>query len=576
METQVSPQSVLDSLVWGEPKEIAIRSGRELVKNAEPSEAFWDLWKAHKTDLQSVGITVSKFGGKFTVNWWSRNRVWASPTIVPGETELELVPDDIELEPLVNESGLKPWQPQLVRVVKTAMNKYGASLNACGTGVGKTFITLAAIRERGKKALIICPKTIVADWMRACHAMGVDGYVYGWEWIKTGKTPFGRWEVIPPKKPGGKSKRGDFIWMVGDEYDVVYDEAHRAAAMETQNSHIVLRAKAQGLNIHLLSATIANDPTKMRATGYVLDLHNGGKQFFDWMRINGVKEIMMNVGGGRRIKTYKFFGTAKDLKAIHKNIFPHRGVRVSAESLGTVFPPNQTIAKAFNMEEEEEIKAAYEEMKQKVAEIERQRNMGAGEKANCILVEILRARQKVELLKVPLLVSLTRDAREEGNSVFLAVNFKETIKELLSKLPEASIYCGLAAGKVILGKYDSNDRQNVVDNFQSNNNRIIIGMMTACREGLNLQDVHGGNPRVSYILPPSSPFALRQVLGRIWRSTGVTPSLQHIVYAANTIEEDVCYNLATKLDQLDLLMDGDLQPSIFPQGYSDMREEEED
>jgi hypothetical protein len=51
---------------------------------------------------------------------------------------------------------------------------------------------------------------------------------------------------------------------------------------------------------------------------------------------------------------------------------------------------------------------------------------------------------------------------------------------------------------------------------------------------------------------------MRQALGRIWRDDAKTKSIQRIVCVANTVEENVCRQVQLKLDNLDLLNDGDL------------------
>jgi hypothetical protein len=51
---------------------------------------------------------------------------------------------------------------------------------------------------------------------------------------------------------------------------------------------------------------------------------------------------------------------------------------------------------------------------------------------------------------------------------------------------------------------------------------------------------------------------MRQATGRIWRDSAKSKSLQKIVFVAGTVEEDVCRNVQSKLDNLDILNDGDL------------------
>lgn len=565
-ETKQIPE--IDNLTWTE-KTVTTKSGPRKLRITTPNDGLWGLYREHKDALRDAGFAASKFGGAWTFNWWATTEgEFRYPELPELDSE---APDALELKPLVNESAIDPrfkFQIPLIQQTVAAMERYGATLNGCTTGVGKTFITLFSALEREKKIIVICPKPIVPDWQRAAFTVGVEALgVFGWEWIKTGKTPFGHWEMETVNK-GKKNERqvkGDFIWTLPDGVEIVFDEIHRAAAIDTKNAHIVLRAAAQGIPIYGLSATIANDPTKMRAVGFVLGLHKDGRDFYDWMRKHGVVEQKLPMAG-RTITIYKFRGSARHLQAIHKTIFPVKGCRVRADQLGDAFPQTQILAKAYEMDEASDIAKAYAEMQKKVDEIMYQKDVKSSEKQANILVEILRARQRVELLKVPLMVSLTKDALEEGNSVFLGVNFRDTLKELVDALKIKSI---------IQGGQKDHDRRNMIDAFQNNKHRVLAGIIKACREGLNLHDIHGGHPRMALISPTPSAFDLKQVLGRVHRAGGLSPSIQRVLFAAGTVEEEVCESLATKLDCLDLLMDGHLQKGIFPSTYSDMRSDTE-
>jgi hypothetical protein len=72
----------IDELKWSAPKEVQTRNGPCLVKAAPPSEAFWNLYREHKEELQSAGFSISKFGGDWAVNWWMRGTEFHYPKIV--------------------------------------------------------------------------------------------------------------------------------------------------------------------------------------------------------------------------------------------------------------------------------------------------------------------------------------------------------------------------------------------------------------------------------------------------------------------------------------------------------------
>ena len=79
---------------------------------------------------------------------------------------------------------------------------------------------------------------------------------------------------------------------------------------------------------------------------------------------------------------------------------------------------------------------------------------------------------------------------------------------------------------------------------------------TGCiiNEQVILQDQEGVLAWVSERLA----VAMRQATGRVWRESSKTKSIQKILFVSGTIEEKVCENVRKKLDNLDLLNDGDL------------------
>jgi hypothetical protein len=86
--------------------------------------------------------------------------------------------------------------------------------------------------------------------------------------------------------------------------------------------------------------------------------------------------------------------------------------------------------------------------------------------------------------------------------------------------------------------------------------------LAAGNAGIGLHDLNGKYPRGSILSPSYSAINLVQALGRIHRAEGKTPCIQKIMFAADTIEERCCQRVQSKLDNLDLLNDGDLVGEI--------------
>ena len=175
-------------------------------------------------------------------------------------------------------------------------------------------------------------------------------------------------------------------------------------------------------------------------------------------------------------------------------------------------------------------------------------------KAASQMTILLRARQAVELYKVPALVEMTRDAVEEGMSVVLLVNFDETIERLSLALN--------ARDSVIRGGQSPADRQRVIELFQRNEVPVVVANIRAGGVGVSLHDPTGNRPRLSLISPSFSAQDLRQALGRVHRAGGAA-SIQKICFAAGTCEQHTAQLCAAKLAHIDLLNDGDLAAPVF-------------
>ncbi|MHA1382380.1 MAG: helicase-related protein [Candidatus Helarchaeota archaeon] len=165
------------------------------------------------------------------------------------------------------------------------------------------------------------------------------------------------------------------------------------------------------------------------------------------------------------------------------------------------------------------------------------------------LTERLKARQAIELLKIPTLVELAKNHLEEKSSVVIFVNFRETLAKLAQELNTDCIIQG--------GQSKTLNEKNRI-RFQTNESRIILCNIQAANLGLDLHDTDGNFPRVALISPNDSAQMLMQVFGRIWRAGGKSKSVQYIVFADGTIEEDICNNFQEKIDNINGLNDEDL------------------
>lgn len=389
---------------------------------------------------------------------------------------------------------------------------------------GKSYQGAAAFRELGLRPVIVCPKTVIPAWDRVCRHIGIQpSDIVSWELVRTpGRTP---WYTA--------AKR----WTA----PVLFDECHRGKNQDTQNSRMMLEARRSEVPTLCSSATAACSPLDLRALGYLLGLHEE-HNFLPWARSYGCRKGFTG---------YEFKGDPLHLRRLHHLIFPSRGVRVRIADLGNLFPETRITAEAYRADNCSEIQRAYDEMEGELRTLlETMQDDYSG-----VLVEMLRSRQKIELLKVPLLFDLACDVVEDRRSAAVFVNYEQTRVSLLEKLAGANVpTCSIHGGQTAA------ERQHHIDLFQTDQAHVCVANAGAGGVGVSLHDVRGERAREALICPDFSAVKLKQVLGRVHRAGGKTPSIQKIVLVSGTIEDGVSASLAKKLANLDFLNDGDLMP----------------
>jgi SNF2 family DNA or RNA helicase len=288
----------------------------------------------------------------------------------------------------------------------------------------------------------------------------------------------------------------------------------------------------------LLSATIADTPEKFAVFAYVLKFAEKLSEVHDVPDDASITAIRDWISRARN-----------PVMSIYSMLYPSRASRMSIRDLGNLFPETQISSMAYNMgkKETELIEKEYDNIAE---ELDKLKDKKFTDKLNPFVI-LLRAHQKIELLKCATIIDLTKDHLENKFSVCIFVNFTQTIKILKEELKTNCI---------IIGGQTLQEREENIKKFQDNKSRVIICNIKAGGIGISLHDVHGDHPRVSLISPSWDATSLVQTLGRVHRAGGKTKSLQRIVFCAGTIEERISKVLSTKLNNLSSINDGDLVP----------------
>src|SRR5690606_34252298 len=132
------------------------------------------------------------------------------------------------------------------------------------------------------------------------------------------------------------------------------------------------------------------------------------------------------------------------------------------------------------------------------------------------------------------------------------LNYTESIEYLKSKLPGDLRY------RQLVGGMSRKMRDEQLADFQSNKVQMFITQLDAGSASIDLHDVHGGHPRVTFISPSYNADKLVQALGRTPRNGGKSDCLQYIVFVDDPVEKRAAQLVQAKLNNMALLNDGDL------------------
>jgi SNF2 family DNA or RNA helicase len=324
----------------------------------------------------------------------------------------------------------------------------------------------------------------------------------------------------------------------------------------------MIACKNTGYKLLILSATAATNPLEMKALGYGVNLHNASN-FKKWTSTVGA-DVDLRTESGMSIDL-KSKRVQLGMMAIHNNLFhlQNISVRLTRLEMKSVFPDNRVMAETFDMgSNTAKIQSVYDHMEMELAILDEK----CGNYRVHKFAEIMKARRLAELLKVPTMVDMIDDMYDEGISPVVFVNFQDTMDALIKRLESITDadgelkYTNLIG--LIVGGQSAKQRQQHIDDFQSDVRRIMLVNVQAGNAGISLHDLNGRFPRGALLSPSYSAINLIQCLGRCHRAEGKTPVIQKILFAAGTIEERICESVKSKLDNLDLLNDGDLMGGI--------------
>ncbi len=439
---------------------------------------------------------------------------------------------NLELDVRVK-SKLHNYQHLHVYNLVSCLKKNNVIVDGSDTGTGKTYTAIACIKQLKLTPLIICPKGTINIWKNVCKYFDVNPLsIVNYEMLKNCNTYDTNNNIIDCDFL--KNINDEYIWNFNNPKNIVviFDEAHKCKNKSTFNSQLLLSLK-NITKCFLISATLCDNPKNFTVFGYMLDYYDNLKKGKKWVE-GVIREQTMN-----RIKG----------NILYKYIYPNKGSRMTIQDIGDNYPMNQISVDCFDLSEKDSkiIDNSYNLL-----------NKMYKNKGSDSLVQINRERQFIELLKVPIFIDLIEKYTEHQKSIAIFVNYKETMNKIMNYLKSKKIeYC------FIDGSQNIKEREDNVNNFQTNKIKIIICTIQSGGQSISLHDLSGNNPRVSIISPTFSSTDLIQTLGRIYRMGVKTPTLQIILFSTSKVERNISETIKRKIKFLDKLTDQDLFCNIF-------------
>jgi phosphoglycolate phosphatase-like HAD superfamily hydrolase len=440
-------------------------------------------------------------------------------------------------------------------------------LDRSATGTGKTYSACAALRHLKRKFIVICPKLAIPQWKRVLEEFGLKPeFIINPEKLSRGNTAYyKRITAATYRKMYGLADTVEIplfmqaAWYIPLDWVVLIDESHKMKGVDSQNAGILFNTSTQGYTCLCLSATQACTPLDMRAFGYATGLHSR-QNSTDRFQLREFKKFAEQAGAKWVGKWGAQYFDSSDpesmvrIQAVHKWLTEVKKCcfRLTRKDFGDIFPPTQVVAEAYDMGvASDKIAEVYNEMETELDLLERR----CENYKEHILAIITKARRHAELLKVPTIVEMLGDYNAEGRSGVVFVNYTDTIDAIIKRLSEQF-------DPKLIGRIDGGQsfkqRKLDMDDFNADRKHFMVCNLAAGGQSINLHDLLGNRPRSSIINPSYSAICVIQSAGRIDRAYAQSDVYQRFLFAARTIEEQVCMRFNDKNCFVTALNDGTL------------------
>lgn len=434
---------------------------------------------------------------------------------------------------------LRPYQTQAAEKLANALQKHGVAVDLSDTGLGKTFHALAAVRTVQAPFAVVCRASSRHKWEKAVSDFGLAGSciaVDSWQRFTNGRN---HRELVTKQMSG---KTANYSWGPKEPTVIIFDEVQDAGGLTSLNSQLLIGAKRSKTTYPLgLSATIADSPLKLKAMGFACGLHNLSN-FYGWA---------MDHGCGKSPFGYNqlYFKTTASKWVIPKlrDALAPFGVRVCRDTVSEFLPEETVEVELWDVGRPTVlVQNALDKLEET-----RDEDLLKHEDGTPGAVEQMRDRQEAELRRLVPLAAEIKAAVEGGMYCPVFLNFTSSINTLWGMLMADKIDCGIFDGR------NHQQREIARQKFMDGALSVLILQSAAGSASIDLHDIVGGRPRMTFISPTFQSEVMIQMLGRAVRFGAKTPVIQRIIFAEGTIEEKVYKVVEGKAKNIRALNDGE-------------------
>lgn len=466
---------------------------------------------------------------------------------------LELPPSDFTYTP-------RQHQIEAIKKIKDCSKKYPGFLLADDVGVGKTISAWEGVKDLGQDILVVTTLSTIPHWRRtilASNARNKNITLINYDRLQKLIEAGEQAKTAKPKKPVKRSTKNKRLAKTGTakDYDVIiWDESHKLKNITSLRFKYARKLNENANFILWMSATAGQNPLELAYLEKLLAkiTNSNIKEFAEYEK--WCQSLGIGVKRGAYGKwEWNSEGTQKqkDCKLINKLLFEGiTGIRRTPSDING-WPEINRIPHEIELSSDDfdRYKQAWNEFKQGTSA---KKTINSKEKSKNNLVEQLRFRQKVSILKISNTLEILDDLIENNLQVAISVNFIETQEELTRKI--ASIYKNKIGVSIINGQQNVAIKEENRLNFQKGVNKIVIFTV---EEGISLHEGEYNQAKRAMIIHDLrwSAISLAQIEGRTHRDGKLSDI--YWSYTLNTIEEKIINVLVERVKSMKTMLGDD-------------------